>query len=84
MDIALPCLTKLVNKLLSKGSMEGVKSSVIDPLLKNVKLDADVYKNYRPVNNLVFFSKLKERVVKSRLNKHMTVNALHSKKSIRL
>ena len=26
MDVALPCLTKLVNKSLSEGSMEGVKS----------------------------------------------------------
>ena len=77
-DVALPCLMKLVNRSLSEGSMECVKSSVIDPTLKNLKLDSDVNKNYRPVNNLVFFSKLTERVVKKRTNKHMTVNALHS------
>ena len=77
-DVALPSLTKLVNKSLSEGSIESVKSSVIDPLLKNAKLDSDIHKNYRPVNNLVFFSKLTERVVKKRLNNHMKVNALHS------
>lgn len=80
LDVAIPSLTALVNKSLSEGSIEGVKTSVIDPLLKNVKLDSDVKKNFRPVNNLVFFSKLTERVVKRRLNRHMRRNALHSHK----
>ena len=75
---SLPCLVKLVNKSLSEGSMEGVKSSVIDPLLKKSGLDSDIDKNYRPVNNLVFFSKLIERIVSRRLDGHMTENALHS------
>ena len=74
---ALPILTKLVNQSLREGSMEGVKLSVLDPLLKKLGLDVDVYKNFRPVNNLVFFSKLIERVVKKRLNGHMDVNRLH-------
>ena len=77
-DVALPCLTKLVNKSMAEGTMESVKSSVIDPLLKNVKLDSEVNKNYRPVNNLVFFSKLTERVIKRRMYSHMTENVLHS------
>ena len=62
-DDALPCLTKLINESLSKGSMDGVKLSVIDPLLKKCGLDTDIKKNYRPVSNLVFFSKLIERLV---------------------
>ena len=33
-DDALPSLTKLINKSISQGSMDGVKLSVIDPLLK--------------------------------------------------
>ena len=41
---------------------------------KNVKLDSDINKNYRPVNNLVFFSKMTERVVKKRTNVHMYVS----------
>ena len=58
--------------------MEGVKSSVLDPLLKKAGLDADTKKNYRPVNNLVFFSKLTERIVKKRLITHISENALQS------
>ena len=59
-DEALPTLILLINQSLSTGSMDGVKFSVIDPLLKKCGLDSDEKKNYRPVNNLVFFSKLIE------------------------
>ena len=76
-DEALPCLTKLINQSLSEGSIDGVKLAVLDPLLKKSGLDIDTKKNYRPVNNLVFISKLIERVVKVRLNEHMHVNRLH-------
>ena len=77
LDISLPILTVLINKSLLEGSMDGVKESIIDPLLKKAGLDIDEQKNYRPVNNLLFFSKLVERVVDKQLNEHMTVNNLH-------
>ena len=65
-DEALPCLTILINQSLKEGSIEGIKLSVLDPLLKKAGLDVDTKKNYRPVNNLVFISKLIERVVRDR------------------
>ena len=43
--------------------MVGVNWSVLDPLLKKAGLDSDAYKSFRPVNNLVFVSKITERVV---------------------
>ena len=76
-DILLPTYTILINKSLAEGSMVNVKSSVIDPLLKKAGLEIEKNVNYRPVNNLPFFSKLIERVVKKRLEGHMTTNALH-------
>ena len=60
-DDLLPLLVELVNKSLAEGSMEGINSSVIDPLLKNIKLDLEGRKNYRPVTNLVLLSKLTEK-----------------------
>ena len=60
-----------VNKSLEEGSVEGTKHSVADPLLKKAGLDPEIKKNYRPVNNLIFFSKLIERIVLKRLNTHM-------------
>ena len=69
-------LKGLINKSFEHGSVDGVKQSVIDPLLKKSGLDFENMKNYRPVNNLVFFSKLIERVVLKRLNHHMETNKL--------
>ena len=78
LDILLPVYCDLVNKSLREGSMENVKTSVVDPLMKKFGLDIDVKNNYRPVNNLRFFSKLVERVSKQRKDEHMTLNALHT------
>ena len=41
------------------------------PLLKNVKLDHENLKNFRPVANLYFLSKLLEKLVVSRLDEHL-------------
>ena len=78
-DELLPHLCDLVNKSLSTGSVEGIKDSVIVPLLKKHGLDPDILKNYRPVANLVFLSKLIERVVLKRLDEHMFSQNLHCK-----
>ena len=49
----------------------------VKPLLKSPKLDPNELKNYRPVSNLSYISKLLERVVARRLNNHMITNGLH-------
>ena len=77
-EVTLPTLEFLVNKSLEEGSVEGIKHSVIDPLLKKSGLDSEIKKNYRPVNNLVFFSKLIERIVLKRLDGHMNENNLNN------
>ena len=73
----LPHLVTLVNKSLLTGSCDGIKESTIIPLLKKAGLDSESLKNYRPVSDLVFLSKLTERVAESQLYKHMTANDLH-------
>ena len=78
-DEAVPLLTHLINLSLSTGSMDGIKSAIINPLLKKALLDIDEKKNYRPVSNLLFMSKLIERVVLNRLDHHMLVNNLFCK-----
>ena len=42
-----------------------------------VLLDTEVLKNFRPVSNLTYLSKIIERVVVVRLNQHLTKNGLH-------
>ena len=71
-------MVKLVNLSLSEGSVDGIKRSELDPLLKKIGLDSEVYKNYRPVNNLVFLSKLIERIVNKRIDAQTEGNNLHN------
>ena len=40
-------------------------------------LDYELFKSYRPINNLEFSSKLAERAVLKRINAHMTKHNLH-------
>ena len=53
--------------------MEHLKSAVSIPQIKELdeQLDRDNLKNYRPVSNLPFVSKIIERVVANQLNNHM-------------
>ena len=46
------------------------------PLLKKLGSDVEVLKNYRPVSNLSFISKVIEKVVASRILDHMKENNL--------
>jgi hypothetical protein len=50
------------------------KSAIARSLLKKPGLNKDVMKNYRPVSNLPFVSKVLEKVVESRLENHLTSN----------
>ena len=52
------------------------KQAIIRPLLKNNNLDKNVLKNYRPVSNLSFISKLLEKVVSNQLEEHLSRNNL--------
>ena len=62
--------------------MASLKSAVILPLIKELtsSTDIDDYKNYRPVSNLIFISKLIERVVDIRLQEHLDKNNLNHDK----
>jgi hypothetical protein len=72
-----PIITRIINQSLATGvfPME-YKSAVVRPLLKKPSLDRDSLKNYRPVSNLSFVSKLIERAVASQLASHLRNNDL--------
>jgi hypothetical protein len=68
-------IVDIVNASLSSGFFPSeLKSAIIQPLLKKSGLDSEVLKNYRPVSNLSFISKVIEKVVASRLVELMTSN----------
>ena len=68
-DVFVPIWLDSVNLSLSQGSMQCLKSAIVTPLIKELDelADVDILKNYRPVSNLLFLSKLMERVVATRI-----------------
>ena len=59
----------IINESLTKGEFPNYFNNIIvEPLLKKPSLDKDELKNYRPVSNLHFISKVIENLVAKRLD----------------
>ena len=70
----LPLITMIVNTCLSSSTMpQSLKTAIVTPILKKIILEL-ITKNYRPVSNLPFLSKIVEKVVASRLLVHQKRN----------
>ena len=70
----------IINLCLSSGNFPTrFKSAVVKPLIKKPTLDCEVLKNYRPISNLPFLSKLIEKVIAERLVSHMQDNGMVEK-----
>ena len=77
LGVLLSPITRIVNLSLSQSMMPTVfKEAVITPILKKSSLDPENLKNYRPVSNLSFISKLIERIVASKLTSYLENNSL--------
>ena len=73
-------ITDIVNLSLAEATVPShMKKAVVMPLIKKITLDKDNMKNYRPVSNLNFISKIIEKVVAKRLNEHLIENKLTEK-----
>jgi hypothetical protein len=60
--ILLPVIMKIVNLSLSTGTVPKIlKEAILSPLLKKSHLNPNILKNFRPVSNLTFISKLIEK-----------------------
>ena len=76
LDVLLPTITKMINYSLENGDFPSAwKNALVLPLLKKDGLEP-IFKNYRPVSNLQFVSKLAESAVAKQLHHHMAVNDL--------
>ena len=76
-DILITPITNIINFSLSEGIFpETFKNAIVLPLLKKPSLDKEILKNYRPVSNLNYVSKVLEKVVAGQLKKHMQLNNL--------
>ena len=56
---------------------ESLKIAMLDPLLKKVNADSDIFQNFRPVSNLKLLSKLVEKAVFVQLSEYLVNNELH-------
>ena len=73
----LPFITDIINHSLKTGLVpDSFKTAIVNPLLKKHNLDANELKNYRPVSNLSFLSKLLEKVILEQLNNHLSTHNL--------
>jgi hypothetical protein len=72
LDTLLPYVTKIMNDSLSTGMFpDSMKHALVRPLIKKPSLDRNDLKNYRPVSNLCFLSKVLEKLVLLQLNDHL-------------
>ncbi len=77
LDVLLPVITLMINLSLRQGYFpDAWKIALIIPLLKKLGLDL-IFKNFRPVSNLVFLSKVCEKVVAIQFKDHCLFNDLY-------
>ena len=77
-DQLAPVLTTIVNVSLSCTEFTSeMKKAFLTPLIKKIILDWEIFKNYGPVSNLYFISKLVERFVCVQLVEHLKTNNVY-------
>ena len=78
------CKTELVPLIIDIDNMsfresmipKSLNTALIQPLLKKSGSDSDILKNYHPVSNFTFISKVIEKVMSGRLNEHLINNSM--------
>ena len=73
----LPFVTAMCNSSLREGCLpRSQRHAVVTPILKKPGLDPDDAKNYRPISNLSYMSKLVERMVSQQLTAYLDRHGL--------
>ena len=77
LDELLPFIHTICNVSMQHGVLpESQKAAIVTPILKKYDLDPDDVRNYRPISNLTFLSKVIERIVASQLTGYLQENKL--------
>jgi len=72
LQAAIPTITTIINQSIQSGWVPTIlKEAQVRPLLKKTGLEANDYKNYRPVSNIPFIGKILEKAVSKQLIQHM-------------
>ena len=79
LDISIKPITTIINLSLESGTFPlSFKEAHVTLLLKKSNLPVNNLKNYRPVSNLSFISKIFEKVVSNSLQAHINSNKLNN------
>ena len=77
LDILIIPITDIINISMETSTFpQNFKEAHVRPLLKKTSLHKNELKNYRPVSNLSFISKILEKIVANRLQAHIKNNHL--------
>ena len=77
-DVLAPLITQIINLSLLSGVVpKALKAAIVTPLLKKQNLDPNTLKNYRPVSQLPFVSKILEKAVLKQCKSFLTNNNLY-------
>ena len=77
-DVLLPAISNTLNLSLTSGVVPAqLKVAHVTPLLRKPSLSPEDLKNFRPVSNLHFLSKIVEKTLAAQLLKRLQENALH-------
>ena len=75
-DVLLPVVTTMINLSLKDGFFpDKWKEALVKPILKKPNADLE-FKNFRPISNPSFLSKLTEKAVSHQMVHHMTTHDL--------
>ena len=75
-DILAPIITEIMNLSIKTSTFPDIyKTAIVKPLLKKKNLSREL-KNYRPVSNLSYISKLLECVINKQLQQHLKTHDL--------
>ena len=80
----LPILQKTITNIANSSFQSGkfpsvLKTAMVTPLLKKANLDKDVLKNYCPISNIPFLSKVLEKVAAKQIYQHLEQNGMSEK-----
>ena len=76
LDQILPSMLHIISQSLQTGDFpSSFKEAIVTPLLKKPSLEC-IFKNYRPISNLPFISKVLEKVVATQFTDHLTEHHL--------
>ena len=71
-DVLLPFVCVMCNTSLREGCLPRTRKTaiIITPVLKKQNADPDEPRNYRPISNLTFISKVLQRIVVEQVTQH--------------